>query len=196
MSVDREKAQEIEDADPDAKKSAEGIEVSIERMTEGLFYYKFKYQIFPDVRIVYAPPKSIGFFGGDTDNFQWPRHCGDFTFMRVYSAPDGKPAAYSTSNVPFRPKKHMTFRWESRTRIRVRDGLTGGQALCGVIGHYNLNLPFRYGRQLSTQFPSCRYPSMTRQRGFRGKAHLRPEQFAINGRVDSGHARNISSNAT
>ena len=103
------KAQEIEDADPDSKRSGEGIEISLERLTEGLYYYKFKYQIFPDVRIVYAPPKSIGFFGGDIDNFQWPRHCGDFTFMRVYSAPDGKPAAYSASNVPFHPKKSMSF---------------------------------------------------------------------------------------
>jgi Peptidase S46 len=103
------KAQAIEDADPDSRKSGEGIEINIERLTEGLYYYKFKYQIFPDVRIVYAPPKSIGFFGGDTDNFQWPRHCGDFTFMRVYGTPDGKPAPYSASNVPFRPKKHMTL---------------------------------------------------------------------------------------
>ena len=103
------KAQAIEDADPDSQKPGEGIEVGIQRMTEGLYYYKFKYRIFPDVRIVYAPPKNIGFFGGDVDNFQWPRHCGDFTFMRVYATPDGKPAAYSTNNVPFHPKKFMSF---------------------------------------------------------------------------------------
>lgn len=103
------KAQEIEDADPDSKKTDEGIEVSVERMTEGLFYYKFKYQIFRDVRVVYAPPKSIGFFGGDTDNFQWPRHCGDFTFLRVYTGPNGKPAPYAANNVPYKPKKYMTF---------------------------------------------------------------------------------------
>jgi len=103
------KAQEIEDADPDSKKADEGFEVGVERMTEGLYYYKFKHQIFRDVRIVYAPPKNIGFFGGDTDNFQWPRHCGDFTFMRVYTAPDGKPAAYSASNIPLHPKKYLSL---------------------------------------------------------------------------------------
>lgn len=103
------KAEEIEVADPDSKREAEGIEVNVSRMTEGLFYYKFKYQIFRDVRIAYAPPKSIGYFGGDPDNFEWPRHCGDFTFMRVYTAPDGKPADYSKNNVPYKPKKYMTF---------------------------------------------------------------------------------------
>ncbi|HKP37154.1 MAG TPA: S46 family peptidase [Pyrinomonadaceae bacterium] len=103
------KAQEIEAADPDSQKSGEGIEINVERMTEGLYYYKFKYKVFPDVRIVYAPPKNIGFFGGDIDNFQWPRHCGDFTFMRVYATPDGKPAPYAASNVPYHPKKFMSF---------------------------------------------------------------------------------------
>lgn len=103
------KAQEIEAADPDSKRTDQGITISVDRLTEGLFYYKTKYQIFRDVRIVYAPPKSIGFFGGDTDNFQWPRHCGDFTFMRVYTAPNGSPATYSANNVPLKPKKYMSF---------------------------------------------------------------------------------------
>jgi hypothetical protein len=78
-------------------------------MNEGLSYYQFTYLVLSDVRIVYAPPKNIGFFGGDPDNFEWPRHCGDFTFMRVYVGPDGKPAAYSPNNVPFRPKKFLTL---------------------------------------------------------------------------------------
>ena len=62
-----------------------------------------------DVRIVYAPPKSIGYFGGDPDNFEWPRHCGDFTFMRAYVGPNGKPADYSTANVPYKPKKFLAL---------------------------------------------------------------------------------------
>jgi hypothetical protein len=78
-------------------------------MNEGLSYYKFTYLVLSDVRIVYAPPKSIGFFGGDADNFEWPRHCGDFTFMRAYVGPDGKPAAYSTTNIPFKPKKFLSL---------------------------------------------------------------------------------------
>jgi len=86
---------------------AESISVRVMPMNEGLTYYKFTYLELSDVRIVYAPPKSIGFFGGDPDNFEWPRHCGDFTFMRAYVGPNGKPADYSTANVPFKPKKFL-----------------------------------------------------------------------------------------
>jgi hypothetical protein len=59
--------------------------------------------------VVYAPPRNIGVFGGDPDNFQWTRHTGDFTFLRAYSAPDGSSAEYSPNNVPFKPKKHLTI---------------------------------------------------------------------------------------
>lgn len=86
---------------------AEGISVRVLPMNEGLFYYKFTYLVLLDVRIVYAPPKAIGFFGGDADNFEWPRHCGDFTFMRAYAGPNGKPAEYSTANVAYKPKKFL-----------------------------------------------------------------------------------------
>jgi hypothetical protein len=93
-------------------KPAEGITAQVLPLNEGLSYYLFTYLTLPDVRIVYAPPKSIGFFGGDPDNFEWPRHCGDFTFMRVYAAPDGKPAEYSASNVPYKPKKFLSLSME------------------------------------------------------------------------------------
>jgi hypothetical protein len=86
---------------------AEGTRRRVLAMNEGLSYYQFDYLILRDVRIAYAPPKSIGFFGGDDDNFEWPRHCGDFTFMRAYVGPDGKPADYSTNNVPYKPKKFL-----------------------------------------------------------------------------------------
>jgi len=79
---------------------AEGTRRRVLPMNEGLSYYQFDYLILRDVRIAYAPPKSIGFFGGDDDNFEWPRHCGDFTFMRAYVGADGKPADYSPNNVP------------------------------------------------------------------------------------------------
>lgn len=88
---------------------ANGTTVRVLPMNEGMSYYQFTYMVLRDVRVVYAPPKNIGFFGGDPDNFEWPRHCGDFTFMRAYVAPDGKPADYSTSNVPFKPKKFLTL---------------------------------------------------------------------------------------
>jgi len=71
-------------------------------------YFLFVYQVFRDVRLVGAPPVSIGKFGGDTDNWMWPRHTGDFSIFRVYCSPDGKPADYSKDNVPFHPKYHFT----------------------------------------------------------------------------------------
>lgn len=90
-------------------RAADGIRVRVLPMNEGLSYYQFTYLVLRDVRVVYAPPKSIGFFGGDPDNFEWPRHCGDFAFMRAYVAPDGKPADYSPNNVPYKPKKFLSL---------------------------------------------------------------------------------------
>lgn len=88
---------------------AEGIRAQVLPLNEGMSYYLFSYLLLRDVRIAYAPPKNIGFFGGDPDNFEWPRHCGDFTFMRVYVGADGKPADYSTNNVPYKPKKILSI---------------------------------------------------------------------------------------
>ncbi len=68
-------------------------------------FYVFVYQEFTDVRFAYAPPSSIGKFGGDTDNWMWPRHTGDFSVFRVYSDANGKPADYSKDNVPYTPKR-------------------------------------------------------------------------------------------
>ena len=92
-----------------AARPPEGITAQVLPLNEGLSYYMFTYLVLRDVRIVYAPPKSIGFFGGDPDNFEWPRHCGDFTFMRAYVGQDGKPAGYSQNNVPFKPKKFLSI---------------------------------------------------------------------------------------
>ena len=90
-------------------KPAEGVTASVLPLNEGLSYYLFTYLTLRDVRIVYAPPKNIGFFGGDPDNFEWPRHDGDFTFMRAYVGQDGKPAEYATGNVPYKPKKFLSI---------------------------------------------------------------------------------------
>ncbi len=100
----KSRAIEIASAKPDA-----GISARVLPMNEGLSYYLFTYLELRDVRIVYSPPKNIGFFGGDPDNFEWPRHCGDFTFMRVYAGADGQPADYSPSNVPYKPKKFLSL---------------------------------------------------------------------------------------
>lgn len=79
---------------------------------EGNAYYLFVYETFTDVRMVGAPPSSIGKFGGDTDNWMWPRHTGDFSLFRVYMSSDGKPAEYSKENIPLKPKHHLTISLE------------------------------------------------------------------------------------
>ena len=70
-------------------------------------FYIVTYETFKDVRLVGAPPSAIGKFGGDTDNWMWPRHTGDFSLFRVYCAPDGTPAEYSVENVAYKPKHHL-----------------------------------------------------------------------------------------
>lgn len=67
-------------------------------------YFLIVYDVFNDVRMVFAPPSSVGKFGGDTDNWMWPRHMGDFSVFRVYAGADNKPAAYSKDNKPYQPK--------------------------------------------------------------------------------------------
>jgi hypothetical protein len=84
-----------------------GFEVSVESMFEGNEYYMFVYQTFKDVRMVGAPPSSIGKFGGDTDNWMWPRHTGDFCLLRVYAGADGKPAEFAKTNLPYSPKHFL-----------------------------------------------------------------------------------------
>ena len=75
----------------------------------GAEYYLFVYQRFNDVRMVAAPPSSIGNYGGDTDNWMWPRHTGDYSVFRVYADKDNNPAEYSETNVPYKPKKSLTI---------------------------------------------------------------------------------------
>ena len=70
-------------------------------------FYLFVYEVFTDVRLVGAPPSSIGKYGADTDNWMWPRHTGDFSLFRVYTAPDGSPAKYAEENIPMKPKHHL-----------------------------------------------------------------------------------------
>jgi hypothetical protein len=83
------------------------LSIEISEMFVGRSYMLFRYLLIPDVRIVYAPPVTIGQFGGDLDNWEWPRHNGDFSMVRAYVGPDGKPAKYSKNNVPYQPKKHL-----------------------------------------------------------------------------------------
>ena len=72
-------------------------------------YYLIIYETYKDVRLVGAPPSSIGKYGGDTDNWMWPRHTGDFALLRIYMSPDGSPAEYSKDNIPYSPKHFPPF---------------------------------------------------------------------------------------
>ena len=98
------KMAEISSAADDSLNSIVG---NVSEMFKGKTYILFRYKIIKDVRLVYAPPRTIGEFGGETDNWIWPRHSGDFTFMRAYVAPDGSSAEYSPDNVPYKPKKFL-----------------------------------------------------------------------------------------
>jgi hypothetical protein len=90
-------------------KAPKGSMIRIQALNSGFYHYLYQTQQIKDVRVVYAPPRNIGVFGGDPDNFEWTRHTGDFTFLRAYVAPDGSSADYSTANVPYKPKKHLTI---------------------------------------------------------------------------------------
>src|SRR6187431_1669632 len=83
------------------------IEARVSNLFKGNQYLLFVYQRYKDVRLVGAPPESVGKFGGDTDNWEWPRHTGDFSIFRVYATKDGKPADYSEDNVPLKPKHFL-----------------------------------------------------------------------------------------
>lgn len=91
------------------EKANPGRRAEVAEMFRGKSYVLFIYNNIKDVRLVYAPPRAIGEYGGEEDNWMWPRHTGDFAFMRAYVAPDGRSADYSPQNVPFRPKKYLAI---------------------------------------------------------------------------------------
>ncbi|OFZ06866.1 MAG: hypothetical protein A2322_01455 [Bacteroidetes bacterium RIFOXYB2_FULL_39_7] len=86
-----------------------GMETMLMSMWRGSKYYIFFYEVYTDVRLVGAPPVSIAAYGGDTDNWEWPQHKGDFALYRIYADANGKPAAHSASNVPLKPKKILSI---------------------------------------------------------------------------------------
>ncbi len=81
------------------------LQASVEPLYYGNQYFLFVYKVYRDIRLVGAPPSSIGKFGGDTDNWMWPRHTGDFSMFRIYAGKDNEPTDYAPSNVPFKPRK-------------------------------------------------------------------------------------------
>ncbi len=91
----------------EAEKKQKGITASVAEMFAGKTYVLFVYKTIKDVRLVYVPPRAVGEFGGEEDNWVWPRHTGDFSFIRAYVGKDGNPAEYSPENVPFKPKNYF-----------------------------------------------------------------------------------------
>lgn len=118
----------------------QGFSTQFVEATSGLQYFLYTYLVVRDVRIVYAPPRSIGYFGGDPDNFEWPRHTGDFTFLRAYVGKDGNPADFSKENVPFKPKKFLPI---NATGIKEGD-------FTMVLGHPGAT--YRYRESYSIDF--------------------------------------------
>jgi hypothetical protein len=100
------KQQELQKAAASGREK-EGLRAQVVEASGGYQYFLYTYVTLRDVRLVYAPPKMIGYFGGDPDNFEWPRHCGDFAFLRAYVGPDGNPANPGKDNAPFKPKKFL-----------------------------------------------------------------------------------------
>jgi len=98
------------------RNAAEGnnYRTSVGSFYGGNYFYLSVYETYTDVRLVGAPPSAIGDFGSDTDNWEWPRHSGDFSVFRVYSTPDGKPAPYSKDNVPLTPKHYLPISIKER----------------------------------------------------------------------------------
>jgi hypothetical protein len=91
----------------EAESKNPGKRAEVAEMFSGKTYVLFMYTYLKDIRLVYVPPRSIGNFGGEVDNWMWPRHTGDFSFLRAYVAPDGTPAEYSKENIPYHPKKYL-----------------------------------------------------------------------------------------
>lgn len=115
-----------------------GVHCEVQSFDDGAAYKLIAQQEFSDVRVVYSPPRAVGYYGGDADNWQWPRHSGDFAFLRAYADADNQPAPHRADNRPFQPAAHLptatrspavgefvmvagypagTFRWKSAAEI-------------------------------------------------------------------------------
>ena len=103
------------------EKGRSDINAVIAKMYNGKQYILYVYDRFDDVRVVYVPPKAIGNYGGDIDNWMWPRHTGDFSFMRVYMAPDGTGRKYHKDNIPYKPRYWLKV---------AKEGLKNGDQTC------------------------------------------------------------------
>lgn len=109
-TTEEERAKKVREVSAELEKKAKGdthYETYVRSFFNSNKYYLFVTETFKDIRLVGAPPQSLGKFGGDTDNWMWPRHTNDFSMFRVYCGPDGKPAEYAENNVPYQPKHFL-----------------------------------------------------------------------------------------
>ena len=119
-----------------------GLRAEVAEMFAGKTYVLFLYTYLKDIRLAFAPPAAIGNFGGEIDNWMWPRHTGDFSFMRAYTAPDGSSATYSPENVPYRPKRFVQV---------APQGVQEGEAV------FLLGYPGRTARHKTSAFVRSEY---------------------------------------
>ncbi|GAA4738498.1 S46 family peptidase [Flavisolibacter ginsenosidimutans] len=138
--------------------AAQSIETKVSPLFKGNQFLAFVYQRYTDIRLVGAPPEAFGKFGGDTDNWEWPRHTCDFSVFRVYATKDGKPTKYSAANIPLKPKWYLPVSLKG-----VREG--DFSMIFGYPGSTN-RYESSYGIQLSTDINN---PSLVKLRHVRMK---------------------------
>jgi uncharacterized protein YjbI with pentapeptide repeats len=126
---------------------------SVNSYHNGLEYFLIKQLIIRDVRLVYAPPESIGGYGGDIDNYEYPRHSGDFTFLRAYVGKNGKPATYSADNVPFQPKSYLKVNTDG---VKAGDGVFAA-GYPGSTSRYNLTSELKFASDWLYPTHAARY---------------------------------------
>ncbi len=136
----------------DIESQGEDIQADIRSMYFGKQYMLFIHKRFDDIRVVYMPPQAIGNYGADIDNWMWPRHTGDFAFVRVYASPEGVGRSYSPENVPYRP----------RTWLKVAtDDLNEGD-MTFIIGYPGINSRYRFSNDIS-YYQKLYYPARVKQ---------------------------------
>lgn len=150
-SIIRKKSEEIVKAATEGKKD---LRANVQEMNNGQQYILFVSRVIRDVRLVYAPPLSIGNYGGEVDNWMWPRHTGDFSFMRAYVAKDGSSADFSKDNVPFKPKAFLKI---SKTGVSANDFVMI-MGFPGRTARYRTSYEIRYDEHVT--FPM--YVKMTK----------------------------------
>jgi hypothetical protein len=140
------------------KKATEGTGYSamVSSFYGGNYFYLLVYERYTDVRLVGTPPNSIGKFGHDTDNWEWPRHTGDFSVFRVYSSPEGKPAPYSKNNVPLKPKHYLP--------VSIKDLSKGDFAM--ILGYPGRTLRYYTSWEVD-ELLKIQHPNRVKIRGIR-----------------------------